>query len=190
MNNLIILMLFLGIWTIFYFISLLIIDINYIKVKKVSIKQINNIYANDKKLFIKFEAKLDFNKTCHIDILNSKMIENIIYNIENDNYKYFTIIKANNLCEKPKTFKVIVFEKILFHLFLIFISLLLCFILINLFFDKIDNCHNGYIFFELMNNYKKDDNIIKESKINNNSIDNKYNNDELNDYDIIEKQFN
>ena len=78
-------------------------QINYIRVNKILLKhnkiqdaiftekKSHNNYTNVNKQnqlvtsVIIYEAKLDFNKTCQINMLNYKMIENIIYNIENHN---------------------------------------------------------------------------------------------------------
>jgi hypothetical protein len=85
---------------------------------------------------------------------NYKMVKNIIYNIENNNLKYYTTLKKNNLCDKPETFNMIILEKITLHIFFIFISCGISFIIVSLFLEKIygDKTNNN-------NNYKKDDDI-------------------------------
>ena len=218
MNNKIILIIFLSIWTLFYIISLLIINTNYTRVNKVLLKPINKIsdnihiekknYYDDiykKNSLIKFEAKLDFNKTCQIDILNYKMIENIVYNIENNNYKYFTIVNSNNICEKPETFNIVILEKISLHLFLIFISVFFTLVFIIFIFKK-----NKYIDINSNvkndNNDKKNDNndndidnynqklhinidianLVHGSKLNNYNSGSESSSNELDDYDIIQ----
>lgn len=216
MNDKLILLTFVSIWSIFFLFSSNFLNQNYQRVNKIIIKPIDklpdNLYLKNI-LLKKFEAKLDHNKTCQIDVLNVKMIENIIYNIDKNNYKYFTVVKKNNLCEKPETFNIIVLEKISINIFLIFISLLFTILLINIILEYGDFKFTEYNIFKLnKSNYKKNDEInnynindsytliepnthIIESNtdIMNNKIDTCNNldnmiifDDELTEYDIIE----
>lgn len=176
MNEKITLLTFIFIWSILYFLSSNILNQNYFRVNKIQIKPINkisdNIYLNGYKniLLKKFEANLDFNKTCQIDVLNIKVIENIINNIDIYNYKYYTLLKNNNLCEKPETFGIIILQKISINLFLICISLLFTIIIINFGSEFNQFKINEYDIFNCKKtNYKKNDeiNMIVENNLNN-----------------------
>lgn len=198
MNNKIILIIFISTWLMLYLISLLIIDTNYTEVKNISIKHVekknNNDYSNIYKNIhpIQFEAKIDFNKTCLIDVLNYKMINDIMNNIDGNKCKYFTILRVDNFCEKPVTFNIIVFEKISLHIFLIIISFTIIMVLDNIILEKINivpinNKNNIDNFLEFKNNYKKDDDINKQinKQIDNDIKESELNIGELYDYDII-----
>jgi hypothetical protein len=209
MNEKITLLTLTLIWSILYFLSSNLLNQNYFRVNKIQIKPINkipddiylngydNIYLNNYKNISlkKFEANLDFNKTCQINVLNIKVIENIIYNIELYNYKYYTLLENNNLCEKPETFGIIILKKISINVFIICVSLLFTIIFINFVSEFNQFKINEFNIFNCKKrNYKKNDsNNLEELNIidNKNVINNIDNNilildDEFKDYDIID----
>ena len=109
MNDKILLLPFLTFWSILYTITLLIDDNYYEQINKINtflIKENDNnqdsFYHKKIKylkntinlnLLVRYEAEYDINKHCQITVLNSNIMDDIIYNIENNNDIYFTKLR-------------------------------------------------------------------------------------------------
>lgn len=146
MNDKYIGLLFLSIWVIMYYVVYDYFILDYLQIKHINIIQNQNLLTNkfgDRINFL-FIAKLEGNKSCHIDILNKNIIKNLIFNIENNNQIYYTAIQNQaynrfpeqiNICSNPQTLIGIIFEKIIVYVFLGLMSFTLIVVFIHLIFE-------------------------------------------------------
>jgi hypothetical protein len=141
MNDKLVLLLFLIIWSCSYYIGINSFTEKYYQVKNIKINQ-ENIIIKDKIVSYEYYIiELENNKTCYLGIKNTEIIKNYIEQIEKNKNKYYSNLylsfnektnKSNYVCSEPNTTIGIYFEYLIIHLETLFCSFMLTFIIVNI----------------------------------------------------------
>lgn len=139
-NNYYLMLIFLCLLTIYYNVFINFFGFNYLKIKILEIRNNNNNiltsnytgYNYPNKNIPIFMAKLENQKYCKIEVLNSVMIKNMIDDMKIKNIVYYTKILNFNykICSVPITFYEILFLHLVFYFVVLMLSIITIMVLV------------------------------------------------------------